>query len=158
MTDFEFRAQLTDNQFRRQNRFTDDNPRDTTFLWTRTDYTPYIMAGNMDIHPEGILHIPRTVQFGGRVISRPKITEILNSSRYPLRIHVGEKWYHVGKGYIGREISDYNTQPLLVYTVPSDTYSNMEMSDVTIIVDPLYKEEENTIRLIIDKCLAEVGS
>lgn len=70
-------------------------------------------------HDEEILYAKSLNQFNGRLVSTAKLKEILDTSRVPLKLKIGDYYYLVGKGFLAYIDSNDNIELLFLACVPT---------------------------------------
>lgn len=156
MTDFNFRDGLMESTFSRGNLFALHNLSSSNIFCANEKYYPFIMKGTEVSDRTDADYIERAadVQFGGRVLNRERILEVMNSSKVLLSISVNSILYAIGKGFIGL-YEGTKVIPLLVYTIPGADYIDNDFRDLTILVDNRYSLQPSVIKAIIQNCIKE---
>src|SRR5262245_31679680 len=101
MTTLEFDDKLTENPFKDSNRYNYYEIRNSGMYFDpKGDNYPFIMTSQKHGKDATQLNYSMSSQFNGRLLTMPKIKEVINSAPLPLYFNIKDKTYLIGKGFL----------------------------------------------------------
>ena len=157
MIDFNFRDHLIVNRFARYNMLTYLDVEDAIKIRSRS-MVPLLFHKNNDYigcSKRDYIQIAYFTQFNDRVVNRDKIMEVASVAHYPARLKTTDGYFFVGKGFISIKDIDGTHKILMLMTIPGADYVENFVSDITLLVDPLYKTKSQAIKSVINNFITE---